>query len=182
VLETRTIYASGLDRQGRPVVYVRIGASTPYSAEQRLTALIYTLERLIAQMPPGVEATTWILDFSEYSWTHQRPDSKQVSKQSTELLQDHYPERLGLSLLVNTPWYLSWLWRLVSPFMSAATKAKISVVQVADLPQWIAPERLDERYGGQLPTQLPPAPAASSSPPTEASRLAYHNQMDAQLD
>ncbi len=119
---------------GRPVVYCRIGAVNPFTADERLRALIYTIEDLTSRMTPDVEtmvcavthkkkkeksnlkrrskeskdsifvgfhscaSQTWVLDFAEYSMANSRADSKQISKQSMELLQDHYPERLGLSL------------------------------------------------------------------------------------
>jgi hypothetical protein len=55
VLDVKTVYPNGHDKEGRPVIYCRIGAANPFSPAERFKALIYIIEREIAQMPPGVE-------------------------------------------------------------------------------------------------------------------------------
>lgn len=130
VLDLKTLYLNGRDRQGRPIVYVKPGAQNPFPPDKRLRALLFILETAIspAVMPPGVEQLVWVLDFSEYSFRGSTPESKQVSKQSMELLQNHYPERLGLSLVVHPGVLFSILFTLVSPFMNAVTRSKIYVL------------------------------------------------------
>ena len=42
-----------------------------------------------------------------------------------EVLQQHYPERLGELWFLNAPFIFWGLWRVVSPFIQQATKEKI---------------------------------------------------------
>jgi hypothetical protein len=55
----------------------------------------------------------WIVDFSEYHFGQTSSESKKVSKISMQLLQDHYPERLGVAFIVNPPWYFTLLYKIV---------------------------------------------------------------------
>ncbi len=91
---------------------MKLGAYNPFSAEQRMRHLIFMLEHAIQKMAPGVEKLCWIIDFSEFGDSHKSPESKQVSKNSTEILQNHYPERLGVAYVVNTPWYFYYLYKV----------------------------------------------------------------------
>ena len=45
-----------------------------------------------------------------------------------EVLQQHYPERLGELWFLNAPFIFWGLWRVVSPFIQPATKDKIKFV------------------------------------------------------
>lgn len=45
-----------------------------------------------------------------------------------EVLQQHYPERLGELWFLNAPFIFWGLWRVVSPFIQQATKDKIKFV------------------------------------------------------
>lgn len=170
VLDLKTLYLNGHDRQGRPVVYVKPGAQNPYPPELRLRALLFILETAVRIMPPNVEQLVWILDFSEYSFRGTSAESKQVSKQSMELLQNHYPERLGLSLVVSPPWFFTVLFTIVSPFMNAVTRSKIHVVSGSGeklkkgLLVYIAEDQLEVQYGGTNPNGYSPPPGVQATP------------------
>jgi hypothetical protein len=66
VLKLKGMFQNGLDREGRPVIYMKPGAYNPNSAEMRVRFLVWTLERAIASMDvvKGVEKITWVMDFS----------------------------------------------------------------------------------------------------------------------
>jgi len=49
-----------------------------------------------------------------------------------EVLQQHYPERLGELWFLNAPFIFWSLWRVVSPFIQANTKAKIKFLSGKD--------------------------------------------------
>jgi hypothetical protein len=41
------------------------------------------------------------------------------------ILQDHYPERLGLALVINVPFLVNAFFKLILPFVDPATRLKI---------------------------------------------------------
>ena len=49
-----------------------------------------------------------------------------------EVLQQHYPERLGELWFLNAPFIFWSLWRIVSPFIQQATKDKIKFLSGKD--------------------------------------------------
>lgn len=57
-----------------------------------------------------------------------------------EVLQQHYPERLGELWFLNAPFIFWGLWRVVSPFIQQNTKDKIKFLSSKDR------ERLLQRY------------------------------------
>jgi hypothetical protein len=133
------------------------GAYNPFSAEQRKRYMVFMLESAIKKMETskGTEKLCWILDFSEFGERRKSPESKQVSKNSSEILQNHYPERLGLAFVVNAPWYMYYLYKAVSIFMSASTKSKIRWVNGSteelgkQLMEFISEDQLEIKYGGK---------------------------------
>jgi len=125
VLNLGTAYTTGFDIQNRPVVYIKPGAYNPESAEMRVRYLIYLMETTVNSMPPGVEQLCLILDFSEYGSRGNQPDSRQVALTSINIVTSHYPERLGICYLINTPWYFSVLYTLASVALSSVTKKKL---------------------------------------------------------
>jgi len=64
----------------------------------------------------------------------------------------NYPERLGRMIVINSPWIFPFLWKIVSPFIDAKTKAKISIIYgkyTEELIKFISPDTLPKEYGGQ---------------------------------
>jgi hypothetical protein len=68
------------------------------------------------------------MDFTDYASRARSPDGRKVAQTCLGLLQDHYPERLGLAFIINPPWWVSLLFTILSPFMDAVTKAKIHFI------------------------------------------------------
>jgi hypothetical protein len=62
--ELASLYHNGSDNLGRPILYIKPGAYNPFSAEDRVRFLVYTLEKAIERMPHQVEKMVWVLDFS----------------------------------------------------------------------------------------------------------------------
>jgi len=50
------------------------------------------------------------------------------------ILQDHYPERLGLSLIANVPWLVDIFFKLIRPFIDPVTRAKMRFNPKASIP------------------------------------------------
>lgn len=61
-------------------------------------------------MPKGVEKMIWIMDFENFGERARDETSKQVSRNSLHVLQNHYPERLAHFFMMNQPWYFTAIW------------------------------------------------------------------------
>jgi hypothetical protein len=111
VLGLGTVFLAGRDRRGRPVVYMRPGAHNPYAAEQRVRFMVWLMEASVAATDEthGVEKLVWVLDFADFGQRANDAASRHTSRTTLDMLQNHYPERLGRAVLVNPPWYFRLL-------------------------------------------------------------------------
>ncbi|RKP25424.1 CRAL-TRIO domain-containing protein, partial [Syncephalis pseudoplumigaleata] len=116
----------GFDRCGGPVLYITPRLEDTKSSQRQVDNMIFFLERAIALMPPGVEKLTFIVDFSGSSVFNS--PAPWVTKSIVRTLDQHYPERLHMAILVGTPWYYNQLYKLISPMIDPVTKEKIRVV------------------------------------------------------
>ena len=117
----------GWDLYHRPVLY----ASMRWSKERNdpVTSLIHTVEAFnhaVQMMPMGVEQWVFVTDFHTYS--HLVDGNPRMSMGILQALQDHFPERLGLQVMVGAPTVFGILFKMLSPFIDARTKAKIRFV------------------------------------------------------
>ncbi len=83
------------------------------------------MNKVIEKMPNGVEKVCWIMDFSKYGSRAKDPESSKVSQNTLHVLQNHFPERLGLALIINAPWFMYYGFKLLALFMTETTKSKI---------------------------------------------------------
>eukprot|EP00619_Florenciella_sp_RCC1007_P014636 CAMPEP_0205927172 /NCGR_PEP_ID=MMETSP1325-20131115/22073_1 /ASSEMBLY_ACC=CAM_ASM_000708 /TAXON_ID=236786 /ORGANISM="Florenciella sp., Strain RCC1007" /LENGTH=99 /DNA_ID=CAMNT_0053296011 /DNA_START=168 /DNA_END=467 /DNA_ORIENTATION=+ len=67
-------------------------------------------------------------------------------------LQNLIPVRLGGVRLMNQPWFFSWLFGIVSVFMKAKLRERISVLGTnhAALAEWCEPGSIPATLGGEL--------------------------------
>lgn len=157
VAEYGALWVNGHDLEGNPVIVMKTGAYNPFTPEQRLRYLVYVMEQTFYGSEEAVrnhEKATWLLDFAEFGRGRRSAGSRQVHKETQNVLQNHYPERLRRALLMEPPWYFFFAYMLISPFLTARTKAKIEMVRgteqqrVETLQKYIANEMLEELFGG----------------------------------
>ncbi|KAJ3106656.1 hypothetical protein HDU97_005808 [Phlyctochytrium planicorne] len=143
------------DRQGRPIIYLR-KRSKAVDPEKNIQLLVKILEDAISLMPAGVEKVCLILDMTEYTRANSPPLS--ATRLTLNILSNHYPERLGISYIVNAPWIFNTLWAIVSPFLDAVTRSKVRFATITkftkDVPnallEGIDAKILETEYGGNL--------------------------------
>ncbi|KAJ3129150.1 hypothetical protein HK098_002391 [Nowakowskiella sp. JEL0407] len=161
-------YVNGFDRFSRPIIYLKKRGQLG-DAEKNVRLLVWTMEyaakvgfqdlfkhsywfqfNLFSHrqlMPDNVEKICLIMDFSEYTRANSPPIS--ISMQTLDILTSHYPERLGISFMINAPFAFSALWMIISPFLHAVTKEKIRfVISNSEILEVISPEVLEAGYGG----------------------------------
>ncbi|KAG2393487.1 hypothetical protein C9374_007018 [Naegleria lovaniensis] len=124
------LFQRGFDKLNRPIVYMFPARENSTDYEKNIKLLVYTLERAVDAMPEGVEQMCWIIDFNGYSTRNSLPLS--VAKQTLNILNDCYPERLGACFMVDTPFIFNIFWKAISPFINPVTKNKIHFVNGKD--------------------------------------------------
>lgn len=58
------------------------------------------MENAILNLSPEQEQMVWLIDFQGFNMSH---ISIKVTRETAHVLQEHYPERLGLAILYNAP-------------------------------------------------------------------------------
>ncbi|KIJ61945.1 hypothetical protein HYDPIDRAFT_176719 [Hydnomerulius pinastri MD-312] len=124
----------GKDKQGRPVTY------NLYGANKDLDAVFGDVQRFLRWRVAFMEESIVLLDFEtvdqlvqihDYegvSMSSRTENSKNAASEASSIFQSHYPEFLSRKFFVNVPSFLTWIFWLFKPFLSAATLAKMSVV------------------------------------------------------
>ena len=121
-------------------------------------------------MPQGVEQWVWVSDFFGFSTGDMHPG---MAQQFVRLSAVHYPERLGLYLVIDAPFIFEGLWRLVKSWLDPVTVQKIRFVPYdikkgregskliqalydvfpADLAEWLIHEMAENRQKSHYTTK-----------------------------
>ena len=97
--ETGKQFIMGYDIHGRPCLYLVPSKQNTEKSDRQIQHLVYMLERVIDLMGPDQETLALIINFSD-SKSGQNATIAQA-KQTINILQNHYPERLGRALVIN---------------------------------------------------------------------------------
>lgn len=80
------------------------------SHDNQLRHLVYLIENAILNLPDGQEQTVWLIDFTGWSLTNSVPIK--TARDTVNILQNHYPERLALAVLYNPPRIFETFWKV----------------------------------------------------------------------
>ncbi|KAI4092559.1 MAG: hypothetical protein LQ344_003405 [Seirophora lacunosa] len=136
----------GFDINGRPCLYLNPEKQNTQRSNKQVEHLVFMLERTLDLMPAGQEMLTLLINFDK-KLGGDRPPMWQ-GKQVLNILQNHYPERLGRALVINIPWVVWTFFKLINPFIDPATREKLKFDQ--DLRQFVPPSQLLKTYGGDV--------------------------------
>lgn len=129
--ETGKIYrANYFDKQGRSVLVMRPGCQNTKSTVGQIKYLVYCMENAILNLPASQEQMVWLIDFHGFNMSH---ISVKVTKETATVLQDRYPERLGVAILYNPPKFFEPFFTLIRPFLEPKTYRKVKFVYSDDL-------------------------------------------------
>lgn len=154
LVEARVMYCTQLDKEGRPVLFIKPGMPHKrLKAEEYLRLLLYTIERVdrMAQASGSGEMVA-VVDLKGYSMYGGLPVS--VITEGVNMLKSHFPYRLHSFYLVNPGMAFSILWKMIQPLLSARTKSKIFMLKKNEMTDRlldvIGSKALEEEYGGTL--------------------------------
>lgn len=86
------------------------------SHDNQLRHLVYLIENAILNLPEGHEQMVWLIDFSGWSLTNSVPIK--TARETINILQNHYPERLAVAFLYNPPRIFETFWKVWSLYDS----------------------------------------------------------------
>nr|XP_018674466.1 PREDICTED: random slug protein 5 isoform X1 [Musa acuminata subsp. malaccensis] len=128
--ETGKIYRSSYsDKYGRSILVMRPGCQNTKSTKGQIRYLVYCMENAILNLPPDQEQMVWVIDFQEFNLSN---ISLKVTKETADVLQNHYPERLALAILYNPPKFFEPFWMMAKPFLEPKTYKKVKFVYSDD--------------------------------------------------
>ncbi len=92
----------GFDNAARPCHYLNPGLQNTNASPRQVQHLVFMLERVIDLMVPRQETIALLIDFkSSKNRTNTAPGIGQ-GREVLNILQTHYPERLGRALIINS--------------------------------------------------------------------------------
>ncbi|KAF8150003.1 CRAL/TRIO domain-containing protein [Crassisporium funariophilum] len=111
----------GYDVKGKPAFYMIPSRQNTEEATRQIQFAVWMLERCVDLMEPGVETIALLINFADKA----KNPSMSTARAVLNILQDHYPERLGLALIINVPWVITLFLKAVMPFVDPITREKI---------------------------------------------------------
>ena len=168
-LKTGKQYRSGRDRSGRRIIVMRPSRENTREHDGNIRLLVYTFENALwrtngerivrgsSNIPVlAQEQICVLINFTKWSLKLSPP--WRTSMETLHIMQEHYPERLGLAVCYDPPSVFSVFWKLISPFIDVKTKSKIRFVQPRGDKQKAAkkmnatfhPNTIDSDMGGRV--------------------------------
>lgn len=121
--ETGKIYRSNYtDKHGRTVLVMRPSRQNSKTTKGQIKYLVYCMENAILNLSPEQEQMVWLVDFQGFNMSH---ISIKVTRETAHVLQEHYPERLGLAILYNPPKIFEPFFTMVKPILDTKTYNKV---------------------------------------------------------
>ncbi|KAJ0980393.1 hypothetical protein J5N97_008648 [Dioscorea zingiberensis] len=125
--ETGKAYRANFqDKEGRTVIVMTPAKQNTKSHEKQLQHLVYLLENAILNLPEGQEQMVWLIDFNGWSLSNAVPIK--TARESVNILQNHYPERLVTAFLYNPPRIFETFWKIVKYFLDPMTFQKVKFI------------------------------------------------------
>jgi len=143
----KTFYI-GFDHFHRPINYigVRFHLKGEFSSEstENLTILTMEIGRQLLRDP--IETVTVLIDLTDFSLKNM--DFQHV-KFIINVLQNYYPESLGLALIVNSPWLFNSCWNIIKSWLDPIVQQKIRFIRnVDELKEFIPSNLLPKHLNG----------------------------------
>ncbi|KAG8654668.1 phosphatidylinositol transfer protein 3 [Manihot esculenta] len=152
--ETGKLYRANFhDRQGRTVLILRPGKQNTKSIDNQLRHLVHLIENAILNLPEGQEQMAWLIDFTGWSISNSVPIK--TARDTINILQNHYPERLAIAFLYNPPRIFEAFWKIVKYFLDPKTFQKVKFVypknvdSVELMRSYFDDENLPTEFGGK---------------------------------
>lgn len=118
----------GFDELGRPVIYSSFTQTTArkITVEDSIRHVTYLIENAKLTMKPGVTTWVFIIDCTGLSLPLCNP---RLGYGVTQVMSNHYPERLGMVICLNHSPVFQGVWRAIKAFLHPTTVAKMLLLR-----------------------------------------------------
>ncbi|KAJ1329444.1 CRAL/TRIO domain-containing protein [Microdochium nivale] len=144
--ETGKQISFGFDKQGRPCHYLNPGRQNTDQSPRQNQHLFFMIERLIDNMPAGQETIALLINFKQGKNRSNTSPPLSQGREVLNVLQTHYPERLGRALIINVPWVVWGFFKLITPFIDPLTREKLKFNE--DMTEFVPKEQLWKEFPG----------------------------------
>ena len=160
---------AGHDKQGRPVLYKKLGANcvvseiakrvpTPKLVQYHVWTQEHTLSAAARQseaMGRHIERVVVVIDAKDWYVSLFSSAAREYLRGLADMDSAHYPERLGAVVIVNSPLLLSTAWAVIRVWLDDRTTKKVRMLRGPDdyepvLRELIGDDQLLKEYGGKL--------------------------------
>mmetsp|Transcript_7620 Transcript_7620/g.21650 ORF Transcript_7620/g.21650 Transcript_7620/m.21650 type:complete len:261 (+) Transcript_7620:124-906(+) len=139
------------DQKGRPILCVNgQRMDKNWDAKHKETATLHMMEKMCAQVgDTGQFIMVW--DMQNIGWSNV---DYGILQYCIQILQNYYPERMGLCFVTNTNWIFNVAWGIVAPWLDPRTRAKIIICNGNGKEELLSdqiglkPEQLPKTFGG----------------------------------
>ncbi|KAL0572208.1 Phosphatidylinositol transfer protein (PITP) [Marasmius crinis-equi] len=118
---TGKTFIFGYDVNGRPGFHMCPSRQNTEETPRQVEYTVWMLERCIDLMDANVESLDILLNFADKA----KHPSMTQSRTVLSIIQDHYPERLGNSLMINVPFLVTIFFKLITPFVDPVSVQKM---------------------------------------------------------
>ncbi|KAM7518240.1 hypothetical protein LguiB_017202 [Lonicera macranthoides] len=153
--ETGKVYRANFhDRYGRTVLILRPGKQNTTSIDNQIRHLVYLIENAILNLPEGQQQMAWLIDFTGWSFSTNVPIRS--ARDTINILQNHYPERLAVAFLYSPPRIFEAFWKIVKYFLDPKTFQKVKFVypknkeSVELMRSYFDVDNLPTEFGGRV--------------------------------
>eukprot|EP01100_Stratorugosa_tubuloviscum_P007104 TRINITY_DN298_c0_g1_i1.p1 TRINITY_DN298_c0_g1~~TRINITY_DN298_c0_g1_i1.p1 ORF type:complete len:267 (+),score=106.48 TRINITY_DN298_c0_g1_i1:49-801(+) len=151
-IEKRKAYFFFCDKNNVPTIIVHSGRHSPsspdYNIERTLNFAIYIIINgldLARMLVPNVQKFNLILDYTDFGLSH---FDNPLTKRATDLLETYLQDSVGSIFLINYPWLLYGLWKIVSPWLDSETRERVKWCNLNELQAFFDADKLPRSFGG----------------------------------
>ena len=160
-------FSIGRDRRGWEVVYSCPGRTSAKDPSSACRHLVLTLESIFscedAAAPPHF---VLLVDLSGFGLRDLDP---RVALRALPIILNHYPDRVGQAVLLDSPAVFTVVWRMLTPLLSPVMQMKARFVRGGKMKEYFEHYLFPEQAEFcQATLRLKASPAAAAFPPSMA--------------
>ena len=123
-------------KRGLPLIFKHFGGQCALKRALEHTTVdhLYTYNTWLNEQYTNALAeagvSQWVVVIDAAGWNPGLVDSTAIAwlKNMADTDKEHYPERLGAIVVVNAPWLLAGLWRIIQTWLDEPTKQKVAII------------------------------------------------------